>query len=218
MNLEEAMVGLSDEEQAFIKTNYSYPHRKYHNLTHLEDMLRWVPESVGSEMDRAALVDSILYHDIVYSKEPVSPGLNESLSIMTYFMVGVYCSHCPDTRPPVAAWEARLDYNAAVTHCINATAYHHIDQPYLTGLGQLMVDLDLQSFAQPREEFLEGSQAVMDEFTSYCTPTDFLKGNRKFLEMLLARRKLYYVRTDWETPARENIAFRIAQITEILDG
>ena len=130
MNLTTALESLCWGEQELIRASYKQEHRKYHNLKHLDDMLRWIPESVGSDIDKEALVDAILYHGIVYAPEPVSPGMNETQSILAYMTV------TSSMRPPASfeSWDIWIEYDAAVAHCINATAYHTIDQQHLTGL------------------------------------------------------------------------------------
>ena len=86
MNLSEALSGLDTTERDFIMHSYDEPHRKYHSQKHLENMLRWIDSPVGSDADMAALVDAILYHDIVYAPGAVSPGQNEAFSSMAYVM------------------------------------------------------------------------------------------------------------------------------------
>ena len=210
MTLEEALAGLDAQEKEFLLQSYDEPFRKYHTRKHLENMFRWITDPVGNEADMSVLVDSILFHDIAYTPAGVSVGLNEALSAMAFLM-----STSPEKRD-VSNWQALIEYNTAVVHCINASAYHHLDQVFLSGLCQFFLDLDLQSFAQEREEFLVDSESVAAEFIPFVGEEIFFRGNMEFMRMLLKRKKLYYVKTEWEEPARKNLQWRIDEIAKKL--
>lgn len=173
------------------KQNYSQPHKKYHNLNHLEDMLKHL-----ENFDNHSLVYAILFHDYCYDKVKVAAGTNEVFSILTAYDWKMFNS------------QIRQVSTISVVDSINATAYHHLyqDPILLCGVTKLLLDLDLNSFAKPREEFLKDTKLVQEELTPVYGPNypEYQKG---FYRKLLERPKLYYLKTEWEEPARENINY-----------
>lgn len=193
LNFETAMeyLDLSPFLREDIHQAYSQPDRTYHNIQHLNDMLRWIPQE---EFEfKKELVQAVVFHDYVYEKFKPT-GYNESQSLVRAALA-------------VLLNQTKMRYEIVV-EAINATAYHDRDQLFLSPTTKLLLDLDLQSFAQPRDEFLKSSHNVLLEFDPKAGLL-VREGNRKFLETLLKRKKLYYVKTEWEEPARENLAWRI---------
>lgn len=174
---------------------YNAEGRAYHNQKHLEDMLRWIPKKSLEPNELRIILEAIIFHDIIYCDSAVPPGFNEACSIATY-----------------SSMKATLDFAEIepVVEAINATAYHLQDQSDLSYLSQLVLDLDLQSFALDREEFVKDSENVLVEFMhrGFDRKT-VVKGNKDFLKKLLKRKQLYYIMTDWEDRARSNLEWRI---------
>jgi len=180
----------------------SYSPRKYHNLEHLNNMLRWVDADhlQSLEMDLRSVLCGILFHDLYYEVMPIM-GFNEAMSVSMYSMLMV-----PQSEEAIAEL-------ASTVSVITATAYHHTDQKTLTDEAAYVCDLDLQSFARPREEFLADTLKVQEEFLEAgVKEEDFKLGNKAFLSKLLARKQIYYMHGAWEEPARENIAWRISNL------
>lgn len=142
-------LGYSRELQNDIRQSYSENHRVYHNLDHLSGILRWVDSDMPGS-DLAVVLESILFHDIVYLTEAVPPGLNEALSIAWFVAIrqGDVCR----------------DRELRVVEAINATAWHATDQRHLSCTSQIVLDLDLQSFALPWDEYVRDADLVIREF------------------------------------------------------
>jgi len=206
LNIDKAfeLLGYHDTRQQKIKNLYNQPHRKYHNIKHINNMLRWVEPH-----DRLhTLLECIIYHDLQYTKKVSPPGLNEAMSISLYMINKLKMFF--DSEPSLRS--ANIDQEIiSVTEAINATAHHDKDQKHLSFLTQLVLDLDLQSFGQSREEFLEDSHNIRLELGDKT----FLKGGKKFLQTLLKRKQLFYLKTDWEDQARSNISWRIKNMKEV---
>jgi len=182
----------------------AYRPRKYHNLEHLDNMLRWVDvDHIQSfEMDMRSVLSGILFHDLYYEVMPIM-GFNEAMSVSMYSML---------MSPQMVSEEAIAELASTVS-VITATAYHHTDQKTLTDEAAYVCDLDLQSFARPREEFLADTLKVQEEYLEAgVSEEDFKLGNKAFLSKLLARKQIYYMIGSWEEPARENIAWRISTL------
>jgi len=186
-------LGYKKETQDYILSLYNLPYRKYHNERHLDNMLRWVDPDYKHLRH---LLESIIFHDVIYSDQLVAPGYNEAASVAIYAMKKATGEEdASDVLIPVQA--------------INATAYHDRDQLFLGQVAKLTLDFDLQSFSRPRDEFLIDSDLVRQEFEPIVGEEAFLKGNKAFLEKLLKREKLYYIVSDWEERARANLEWRI---------
>lgn len=189
-------LGFPEETKSYILEVYNEGHRKYHNESHLDNMLRWVTPDYPK---LTPLLESILFHDFIYCDHIVPTGFNEAASIAVYSAVKT-------------ANEVDLSVMLVPIEAINATAHHLKDQtqPVLTDISQLVLDLDLQSFSRPRDEFLVDSNAVIDEMVGFgIDRKKVIAGNKKFLQQLLKRRNLYYLLQDWEEPARQNLEWRI---------
>ena len=118
------------------------------------------------------------------------------MSIAQYVVLKSALSLAPDRVVPVI-------------EIINATAYHDRDQPLVSDNCKRVLDYDLQSFAQPHEEFLRDSHNVKLEFVPLVGEERFIEGNRGFMQTLLKRKTLYYTKPEWEAPARANLEWRI---------
>jgi len=181
----------------YILEVYNQPHRHYHNETHLDNMLRWVNPDLKN-LDQ--LLQAIVFHDIIHCDKAVPEGYNEAASIAVL------------TATTVAAVGENLDIGTLLipVEAINASAYHLNDQVGLGEISQIMLDLDLQSFSRPRDEFLHDSENVILEYMERgFTEAQVREGNEKFLRKLLQRKKLYYVVHEWEKLARANLEWRV---------
>jgi predicted metal-dependent HD superfamily phosphohydrolase len=189
------------ETKAYILSLYNYAGRDYHNQQHLASMLRWISKipALGANELRIVL-EAIIFHDIIYCDTAVPPAFNEACSIATYS-----CMKAMQKKD-------ELDFSEIepVIEAINATAHHLKDQDNLSDLSQLVLDLDLQSFALPRNDFVKDSEAVISEIMNQGHDRKkVVAGNKAFLKALLKRKNLYYIMTDWEEVARENLEWRI---------
>jgi len=206
MLLEEAFekVGMPFIVQTRLKECYTQPHRHYHNLEHLREMLKWLPRS-HNEAEIA--IEAILFHDIVHSSIPTAPGLNEALSIAEYLFYNTKAMAI-DT-PFGTNNDGSLEFERRVIETINATSRHTEDQQYLSEVAKLVLDLDLVTFSAPWDEYLVWKERAEKEnnivwLTKY-QQSDIKRGRCLFLQTLLKRNRLYYIKTEWEAQARLNI-------------
>lgn len=207
--------GLREIVRLQIKRNYSEPYRKYHNLDHLKNMLRWVSDLEGREgyvgYEKQILLNAILFHDLVYLPRPVSQGYNESLSAVEY-TVQEYWIKTPFVEGQIYPRIGNTLFEAYVIEAINASAYHKVSQSHLRATTEWFLDLDLQSFAQSYDEFQNDADNVLKEkelIDPSMTNLDCRKAQSRFLKELIARPKIYYRMAEWEEKARANIAKRL---------
>lgn len=188
------------ERMTQLTTLYTQPHRKYHNINHINDCLAElenIPHSGVNFNDRtlvgldcAIIEDAIWYHDAIYN--PYSK-LNERRSF----------DLIPDSANP--------SYDGAVREAVLATANHLYDQSVLAITTQIMLDIDLAGFGKERHVFARNGMNIRHEY--YNTKlVDFLKGRKNFYDALVKRPTLYY--TDYfhhkyHEKSRENIRWEI---------
>jgi predicted metal-dependent HD superfamily phosphohydrolase len=201
-----------------LKKAYTEPHRKYHTLEHLSNMLRWVPSLEAKEgfvdYEKPILLNAILFHDLVYLPKPVPLGYNECLSGVEY-TVQEYWLKTPFVEGQLYPRLGNTLFEAFVLEAINASAHHHVHQANLRPTTEWFLDLDLQSLAQDYDEFKADSDACLEEMAAIDPKTnnlDFVKRQSSFLEALLARPKVYYRMSEWEDKARANIAKRLSDL------
>jgi predicted metal-dependent HD superfamily phosphohydrolase len=205
MLLDEAFekVGMPLIAQLALQECYEQEHRHYHNLDHLHEMLKWIPED-HTEIE--ILIDAILFHDIVHAPYPLPAGLNEALSIAEYLS---YNTKAMAVNIPFGRNEGSFEYERRVIEAINATSRHTEDQQFLGDVSKLVLDLDLSTFALPWTDYLVWKERIEREnlaiWSGKYSPEDINRGRCIFLQMLLKRNRLYYTKTEWEEQARANI-------------
>lgn len=175
------------EEQAYLSTLLTQPHRHYHNIIHVNDCLaeayKMFNEKVADEHKH--LTYAIWYHDAIYN--PYSKS-NEDASIALL----------PDDAHNLSA----------VIEAIEATKFHTEDQTGLSWPTMLMLDIDLSGFGKSFEVCWKHAENIRKEY--YHTPDlDFLKGRVQFLSRMDNRTRIYYTPyfyDKYEVQARKNIA------------
>lgn len=192
--------------QSQLKDTYSQDHRRYHNLDHLSDMLRWVPEieTKLEDYEVEILVNAILFHDLVYYPRPVPPGYNEALSGIEY-CIQEFWYKTPFVEGQLYPNVGSTVFECLVVEAINATAHHTKTQENLSPTSQWLLDLDLQAFARPWEEYMKTSNDLEAEWQIINPGRSFSELQPRFLEALLQRPNIYYRMKDWEKKARDNI-------------
>ena len=204
--LEEAFekLGMFLYPQTTLKSCYNQEHRLYHNLDHLSEMLKHVPQD---HPEVEIILDAILFHDVVNSTKPEAKGLNEALSVAEYILYNTKL--LAFDNPFGSNGDGEIEYERKVVGAITATAHHLDDQSSLTDVSKWVLDLDLSTFALPWDEYLVWKNKIETEnalIWSHLEPQLVVKGRCIFLKKLLERQQLYYVKTEWENQARDNIA------------
>lgn len=194
--------GFTEENIATVVNSYQYYWRTYHSLEHLMDMYQYVTD------DNTDLVVAIALHDVFYLSTPVQLGYNEYISAN---MVLQYYPKCNYTQLQ------------EIQKAIIATGYYYITQAKnnLSELAQLLCDYDISNFALPYEKMCYFSNLALDEakrLYSSVPPNSemFIRGQIIFFKKMLERSQLYYIHTQWEQPARENIIRRLDELRNML--
>ena len=178
-----------------IEDSYSEKHRHYHNWDHISYLLENI-SLIDPGVYKSAFALAAVFHDLAYHPNPVPPGYNEAMSI----------HYLSNFRLNISTMVQR-----AAIEMINATAWHHVDQPNLSLLAQKFLDLDLLGFANPDEErYKKDTENVEKEiFEIYkdYPVEEVLRGRKGFLSGLLFNRKrIYYtLPEEYEDLARARI-------------
>ena len=205
MNIEPNAYTLPLLTQAALTTLLTQPHRHYHNINHVNDCLVEL-ENYPFEKKMFNLIDDITnvthaiwFHDAIYN--PYSAhGINETQSACLY---DEYCN--PN--------------NDIVYHAILATANHIVDQTNLKLATQILLDIDLAGFGQPKEIYDINTDNIRKEYykTSF---EDFCAGRLNFFKKLQKRSSLYYTdyfKEKYHDISQENIKNDIQVLKEYLE-
>jgi predicted metal-dependent HD superfamily phosphohydrolase len=111
-----------------------------------------------------------------------------------------------------------IDYTK-VNHYIMCTKYHFSDKSYNDLDLNYMLDFDLYTFGlESLEDYLRINEGIMYEFTHHYELADFLKGRTSFLNMVLAKDRIYRTEdyySKYEERARENIKQEIEKLKNL---
>lgn len=167
--------GKASSAMWYIIDQYSEPHRVYHYLDHLANVLTELRRWRWRLNDREYLTAfvALLLHDVIY-EIPAVDRSNEDLSAdwVSWFVQECGIRHA-------------VDQDAAV-RAIRITEGH---QP--TDLVSLAVCwCDLATFADPQKS-KEASEKIAQEYLQVYTPEQYAEGRRKFLTSYRSPFKVY---------------------------
>ena len=177
---------------------YEEPHRKYHNLRHLTEVLDIVDELADEAEDPDAVRLAAWFHDAVYaaSSEISNEEASARLAEQILPTVGV-----PTTRVAEAARLVRLTENHAAEDGDRNAA--------------VLFDADLAILAASPARYDDYAQAVRAEYREI--PDEIFRPARaRILGALLAAPTLYRIpsaRARFEPRARANVAAEIVALT-----
>ena len=176
---------------------YREPHRHYHTLDHIGDLLVSLDRHTDAGSDHEALTLAILFHDVVYDPRR-QDNEQASASLAAKHLTGLSFPEELVTR---------------VVRCILATRHAHEALPREDPDLALLLDLDLSILAAPREVYRAYALAVRREY-AHVPDELYRPGRRRVLAGFLARDRIY--RTErlgalWEETARGNLAAEIAE-------
>ena len=179
------------------------PHRRYHDLRHLGEVLSAVDTLCAAEAvddaDHAAAALAAWFHDAVYAVEP--PDGNEARSAALAAQALSRLGVPGELRAQVAALV--LD---TATHDLGATA----PDP-----ARVVVhDADLWVLSAPVARFDEYCHQVREEY-AHVPPTAYARGRSEVLRPFLVRPHVYrsaHARETWEPAARENLARELTRL------
>lgn len=192
--------GVSDHQfDEIILPAHSEKGRHYHNLNHLEHLLRSIDAERNADHDYHTLVFTTFYHDIVYY--PLKKD-NEQKSAK------VAAINLAELNVP-------SDIIEKVTAIINATANHMLISEKESTTMQLFLDADLGILGADRARYVQYIDEIRQEYR-IIPAILYNPGRRKILEGFLKEAHLFRTasfRKQYEEKARANIQFEIDSLS-----
>ncbi len=176
-----------------LEGRYGEPHRHYHILAHVLDMLDG-RDALGA--DGYALEAAIWFHDVIY--DPRS-GENERRS--AEYAAGAFSS--------VADAQFHADLERLILITDHRTTPERDDE-------RVLCDLDLMILGRNEESYRAYTEAVRKEF-AHVPDELFNRARRAVVEACLERPVIYYteaMRGQFEETARENLRRELGSLPE----
>ena len=199
----EAERAVVDDVGRDLLTRWQEPHRRYHDTTHLAEVLAAVDVLAAAEHvprdSRAVATLAVWFHDAVYAVQ--SPTDNEERSAA------------------LAARELeRLGADSSVVErvveVVLDTAAHDLGSTALDPARVIVHDADLWVLSAPVERFDEYCRQVHEEYHHVPAAT-YASARSEVLRPFLTRPHVYgtaHARRHWEPAARENLARELTRL------
>jgi predicted metal-dependent HD superfamily phosphohydrolase len=174
---------------------WSEPHRRYHGLSHLRDILASVEVLGDHATDLDAVRLAAWYHDAVYDGRSDDEELSAQLA-----------------EADLAALGVDAELVAEVGRLVRMTIEH--DPAAGDANGEALSDADLAGLALPAERYQRNSALIRQEY-GHVSDADFRAGRARIIESLLAGPGLYRTplgRRDWEAKAVANMNAELATL------
>jgi predicted metal-dependent HD superfamily phosphohydrolase len=186
-----------DDVGLALLARWSEPRRRYHDISHLRDILGYVDVLAEHADDADAVRLAAWYHDAVFEGLPDDEELSARMA-----------------ETDLGALGAAAEFIAEVARLIRMTAAH---SPAAGDRdGEVLSDADLASLAVPSERYRRNSADIRLEFAHVADET-FFSGRARVIGELLAAPALYrtpVARERWEQAARANLTAELARLTD----
>jgi predicted metal-dependent HD superfamily phosphohydrolase len=183
---------------ADLLARYAAPERGYHDLTHLDEVLRNVDELADAARDPDAVRLAAWFHDAVY--DPRRDDNEERSALLA-----------TSTLTALRVDDDRVD---EVARLVRLTADHEVVDG--DSNGAVLCDADLAILAADPARYASYTAGVRREYQQ-VSDDDFRFGRAKVLRSLLAHQRLFHTPTaltEWEQPARANLLAELDRLTE----
>jgi predicted metal-dependent HD superfamily phosphohydrolase len=180
---------------AELLARYAEPHRGYHDLAHLDEVLRNVDRLAEDADDVAAVRLAAWFHDAVY--DPTATD-NEDASARLAARV-------------LTGLRVADDVAERVADLVRLTAEH---DPGADRDGAVLCDADLAILASDGPRYTTYADGVRAEY-EHLDDAAFASGRARVLRSLLDRSTLFgtdYGRTTWEAAARDNLRAELSRL------
>jgi predicted metal-dependent HD superfamily phosphohydrolase len=176
--------------------SWAEPHRRYHTVGHLRDVLARVEQLADYASDPDAVRLAAWYHDVVYQGRPDDEERSAQRAEADLAALGV--------EPALVAEVARL-VRTTVAHQ-PASGDHN---------AEALSDADLGVLGIEPQHYRENTAAVRAEYT-HVPDAEFRAGRARIIGDLLASPLFYtpFARSRWESQARANLTDELAMLTE----
>lgn len=187
-----------DELRDRLAERYGEPHRLYHDLRHLHDVLTAVDELADEAADAEAVRWAAWYHDAIYDVHATD---NEERSAKL-------------AEAELSAYRLPADVVREVVRLVRLTATH--DPARDDRNGAVLCDADLAVLASEAEHYAAYAADVRAEH-AHLDEAAFAIGRARVLDTLLAHEPLYRTTTGrrrWEERARANVGAELDRLRQ----
>jgi len=150
----------------FVLDRWSEPHRHYHNINHLNDLISQINEDYAdsklNESEREKLTLTALFHDLVYEPDRKD---NEERSADIFYR---FCSE-------------QHNVNLLEVKQMILDTKNHIPS---TPLSQRFIDYDMNICERDYDDLLEWEEGIREEYSMFAD-VEYRSGRIKFLESIL---------------------------------
>lgn len=177
-------------------SRYADPGRHYHDLTHLDDVLRNVDELADAARAPDVVRLAAWFHDAVY--DPHADDSEERSALLAQSML--------------AAMRVDDALVTEVARLVRLTAGH--DPADDDADGAVLCDADLAILAADETRYAGYVAGVRAEY-AHVPDDDFARGRAAVLQHLLGQRSFYRTPTAhaaWEAAARANVTAELARL------
>ncbi|MCH8618865.1 hypothetical protein [Undibacterium sp. TS12] len=190
----------SKEVWALFDRYYSEPQRSFHNLSHIQALLRHADE-VRSHIHHFPVVAlSIWLHDLVHDTRG-NDNERKSAELASILL-------------------SRLEIDSSiilhVQQCILATARHEVPKRGIVAADlPLFLDLDMAIYGSAPDVYQQYSRAIRNEFRWLEAPL-YRAGRIKVLKRFAEREELFFhpaMAAQYDAQARANLAWEIKKLT-----
>ena len=193
-----------DEVGVRLLRRWREPHRRYHDATHLAEVLAAVDTLCGaegvSEADHAVAALAGWFHDAVYSAEDHSTNETASADV---------------AREDLGRLGVRDEIRSRVALLVLDTVSHDLSEDGVADPARVVLhDADLWILASPVPRFDEYCRQVRDEY-AHVPAAAYATGRSEVLRPFLVRPHVYasaHARSAWEDAARENLARELTRL------
>lgn len=175
---------------------YCEKHRAYHNLNHIESLLKLFRQFDEYIEDRVCVFFAIWFHDAVYDPQKND---NERRS-------AELAARC---LREISLPEEKI---SKIEKIILATEKHFCEN--LDPDGMFFLDFDLAILGAESDIYDEYAKAIRREY-SFVSDEDYKSGRRRVLQNFLKRETIYFtdiLREKFEAKARQNIEREILEL------
>jgi predicted metal-dependent HD superfamily phosphohydrolase len=180
---------------------WAEPHRGYHDLRHLAEVLARVDQLAAYALDLPTVRLAAWFHDAIY--DPAAPDNEERAA-----------AYAESTLPRIDVAPLLI---AQVARLVRLTATH---QPADGDAdGAVLCDADLAVLASPPERYRSYVEGVRREH-AHVDDAAFATGRAAVLRTLLGRPWLFateHGHTHWEEQARANVSAELRELTGTAD-
>lgn len=180
---------------------WAQPHRRYHSVAHLRDILSTVEELADFAEDADAVRLAAWYHDSVYNGLPDDEERSAQRAEQDLSRLGVVAQLVDE-----------------VVRLVRMTVTH--DPAPGDRNGEVLSDADLAALALPRESYRRNSDAIRAEY-AHIPDEAFRKGRTQVLVGLLEGQGVFRTpsgRQRWEPTAQRNLRAELAALQAAKGG